>query len=68
MNKTKKTKMNYVKIQTFSTDVDEIFDKVVIFKLFNNPKVFENLKLITETEIFSSLKELCFEKLKVNCN
>ena len=60
--------MDYQKNQTYSTDIDETFDKVVVFKLFNNPEVFENLKLIMHTEIFTSLIDLCSDNLKVSNN
>ena len=52
-------------IQTISTISDEVYDAVFVFKLFNKPRMLENLKSIEGPEIFTELKTFCIDELKV---
>ena len=50
---------------TVSTISDELYDDVVIYKLFSNPNLFESLKQIENNEIFTALKSFCVDELQV---
>ena len=52
--------------QSTSTTTDEFQDKIIIYKLFNDPKLLESLKTIGTHDVFSSLKEFCSDQLKVS--
>ena len=53
---------NQMTISTFS---DELFDDVIIYKLFSNPDLFETLKQIENVEIFKTLESFCPDDVKV---
>ena len=50
---------------SFIENTSRIYDRVFIYKLFNNPMMLENLKRIESYEVFTSLKEFCTEELNV---
>ena len=50
---------------TISTISDELYDDVVIYKLFSNPNLFESLKQIENNEIFTALEPFCVDELQV---
>ena len=53
-------------IEEFSTISDKKYDKVLIYKLLSNPRLFEKLKRIESSEVFTSMKELfTSDELKV---
>ena len=53
-------------IEEFSTISDKKYDKVLIYKLLSNPRLFEKLKRIESSEVFTSMKELITsDQLKV---
>ena len=45
-------------------NIDE-FDKVFIFKVFNNPGLLETLKSIKQHQVYFDLKNFCTEEIKV---
>ena len=50
---------------TILTISDELYDDVVIYKLFSNPILLETLKEIENVEIFTAVEEFYFDDLKV---
>ena len=50
---------------TISTIFDELYDDVVIYKLYSNPILLETLKQIENVEIFTAVEEFYFDELKV---
>ena len=50
---------------TISTISDELYDDVIIYKLFGNPTLLESLKQIKDVEIFTCLEPFCPDDLKV---
>ena len=50
---------------TISTISDELYDDVIIYKLFGNPTLLESLKQIKDVEIFTGLEPFCTDDLKV---
>ena len=50
---------------TISTISDELYDDVVIYKLYSNPILLETLKQIENVEIFTAVEEFYFDDLKV---
>ena len=56
---------NNTLIETISTISDEDFDRVFVYKLYNNPKLLESLKRIESYEVFTPLEDLCTDELKV---
>ena len=50
---------------TIDTISDKVYDDVVIYKLFSNPTLLESLKKIENVEVFTAIKEIYINKLKV---
>ena len=50
---------------TISTISDELYDDVVIYKLYSNPILLETLKQIENVEIFTAVEEFYFDDFKV---
>ena len=50
---------------TILTISDELYDDVVIYKLFSNPILLETLKEIENVGIFTAVEDFYFDNLKV---
>ena len=53
---------NQTRISTIS---DELYDDVMIYKLFSNPTLLETLKRIENVEVFTTLEPFCVDELQV---
>ena len=56
---------NTSSIETNSNISDEDYDRVFVYKLYNNPMLLESLKSIESSEVFTPLEDLCTDELKV---
>lgn len=50
---------------SISTISDEVYDNVLVYKLFSNPALLESLKQIENIEVFKSLEKFYVSDLKV---
>ena len=50
---------------TVSTITDELYDDVIIYKLFSNSILLETLKRIENNEVFTTLEPFCVDELQV---
>ena len=50
---------------TISTISDELYDDVIIYKLYSNPTLFESFKRIERPKVFTAIEELYVDNLKV---
>ena len=50
---------------TVSTITDELYDDVIIYKLFSNSILLETLKQIENNEVFTTLEPFCVDELQV---
>ena len=53
---------NQMTIETIS---DEVYDDVIVYKLFSNPTLLESLKNIENNEVFTAIEEFFTNELKV---
>ena len=53
------------KQMTVSTISDELYDDIIINKLFSNPTLLEILKRIERPKVFTAIKEFYVDNLKV---
>ena len=50
---------------TISTISDELYDDIIIYKLYSNPTLLESLKKIERPKVFTAIEEFYVDNLKV---
>ena len=50
---------------TVSTVCDELYDDVIIYKLFSNPTLMKSIKQIESKEAFTPVESFCTDEIKV---